>query len=164
MPADPDPNEPVLLGGSARPDEWFRRLFAFAGVRPKIDVESGEERPWLLKTCERHAQPNMTHICLSRRSISWGIPLVAQHFVTTHIEIRWRSKPLGRFRSLRRSPASQRRLTENVPAADRGSRRRRELGDVAGVRSGPSSTHASGEKSQAEQIFWYKAKQEFSNR
>jgi hypothetical protein len=49
MPADPQPNEPVLVGGSARRNKRFLQLCALAGIRSKIDVETGQKRPWLLK-------------------------------------------------------------------------------------------------------------------
>ena len=55
MPADPCPNDPVLLGGSTRPNKRFQQVCALASIRPKVDVETGKERPWLLedlrKTC-----------------------------------------------------------------------------------------------------------------
>jgi len=63
MPRDPQPNEPVLVGGSARPNHRFLQLCALAGIRPKIDVETGEERPWLLKdlrkTCATYYDAHM---------------------------------------------------------------------------------------------------------
>ena len=49
MPDDPDPNAPVLFGGSARPNKRFLQRCALASVRPIVDVETGEEKPWLLK-------------------------------------------------------------------------------------------------------------------
>ena len=48
-PAKPDPSEPVFAGGSARPNARFKHLCEIAGVRPKTDIESGDEVPWLLK-------------------------------------------------------------------------------------------------------------------
>lgn len=49
MPSDPDPNEPVLLGSSARPNARFQKLCSLAGIKPKLDVKTGEETEWLLK-------------------------------------------------------------------------------------------------------------------
>lgn len=46
---DPPPEAPVFLGGGARPNQRFRQLCRLAGVRPKQDVETGEEKPWVLK-------------------------------------------------------------------------------------------------------------------
>ncbi len=49
MPAEPQPNEPVLYGGGTRPNRRFIQLCRLAGIRPKTDLETGEEKPWLLK-------------------------------------------------------------------------------------------------------------------
>lgn len=49
MPADPHPDAPVLLGGGTRPNRRFRKLCRLAGIEPKTDVETGEQKPWLLK-------------------------------------------------------------------------------------------------------------------
>jgi hypothetical protein len=43
MPADPRPDQPVFLGGGARPNARFQALCALAGIRPKADVETGRE-------------------------------------------------------------------------------------------------------------------------
>ena len=49
LPKDPDPNVPVFLGGGSRPNRRFRQLCDLAGIKPKTNVETGEEKPWLLK-------------------------------------------------------------------------------------------------------------------
>ena len=49
MPAEPQPNTPVLLGGGARPNARFQQLCKLAGVKPKLDAQTGDEGPWLLK-------------------------------------------------------------------------------------------------------------------
>ena len=49
LPADPRPDEPVFLGGGARPNARFQALCALAGVRPRTNVESGRDEPWELK-------------------------------------------------------------------------------------------------------------------
>lgn len=49
MPDNPDPNSPVFLGGSSRPYLRFRTLCKLADIKPKKDIETGEEKPWLLK-------------------------------------------------------------------------------------------------------------------
>ncbi len=48
-PDTPEPNAPVFLGGGARPNARFRKLCELAGINPKLNVETGEEHPWLLK-------------------------------------------------------------------------------------------------------------------
>ena len=49
MPEDPHPDDPVFLGGGSRPNARFRQLCDLAGIKPKTNVQTGEERPWLLK-------------------------------------------------------------------------------------------------------------------
>ena len=49
MPADPAPDEPVFLGGGSRPNARFQELCELAGIKPKKDVQTGEEGPWMLK-------------------------------------------------------------------------------------------------------------------
>lgn len=40
---------PVFLGGGARPNARFQELCALAGIRPRMNVETGAEGPWELK-------------------------------------------------------------------------------------------------------------------
>ena len=49
LPEHPDPDAPVFHGGGSRPNNRFRQLCQLAGVAPKRSIESGEERPWVLK-------------------------------------------------------------------------------------------------------------------
>jgi integrase len=49
MPEKPHPDDPVFLGGGARPNARFQALCALAGIGPKADVETGREEPWELK-------------------------------------------------------------------------------------------------------------------
>lgn len=49
LPAQVDPNASVFLGGGTRPNRRFRELCEQAGVSPKRDIESGDERVWVLK-------------------------------------------------------------------------------------------------------------------
>ena len=49
MPAKVQPNEPVFLGGGSRPNVRFQKLCEIAEIKPKTDVETGEEKLWLLK-------------------------------------------------------------------------------------------------------------------
>ena len=44
-----DPNAPVFLGGSSRPNHRFHQLCQLAGTKPKTDIVTGEEVPWSLK-------------------------------------------------------------------------------------------------------------------
>ena len=49
MPADPRPDAPVFLGGGARPNSHFQSPCKLAGIKPRLDVETGKEEPWELK-------------------------------------------------------------------------------------------------------------------
>jgi hypothetical protein len=49
VPEDPCPETPVFLGGSARPNARFQALCRLAGVKARLDIETGEEAPWELK-------------------------------------------------------------------------------------------------------------------
>jgi hypothetical protein len=49
MPADPRPGDPVFLGGGARPNARFQRLSELAGVKPRVNVETGRDEAWELK-------------------------------------------------------------------------------------------------------------------
>jgi hypothetical protein len=49
MPEYVDPDACVFLGGGARPNARFQQLCALAGIRPRINVETGSEEPWELK-------------------------------------------------------------------------------------------------------------------
>lgn len=49
MPDNIDPDVPVLFGGGTRPNDRFRSLCKLAAIKPKTNVETGEERPWVLK-------------------------------------------------------------------------------------------------------------------
>jgi integrase len=45
----PDPEAPVFVGSTARPNVRFRELCQLAGIGPKKDPETAEEKPWVLK-------------------------------------------------------------------------------------------------------------------
>ena len=49
MPENADPDDLVFAGGGSRPNLRFRQLCDLAGIKPKTDVETGEEKPWSLK-------------------------------------------------------------------------------------------------------------------
>lgn len=44
-----NPEEPICLGGGSRPNARFEELCKLAGIKPKLDIESGQEEPWELK-------------------------------------------------------------------------------------------------------------------
>ena len=45
----PAPRCPGLPRGGARPNARFQELCGLAGIKPRTDVETGEEEPWELK-------------------------------------------------------------------------------------------------------------------
>ncbi len=49
MPENPQPDSPVFFGGGSRPNTQFRELCTLAGIKPKTNLETGEEEPWVLK-------------------------------------------------------------------------------------------------------------------
>ena len=49
MPENASPDGPVFLGGGARPNARFQELCGLAGIKPRTNVETGEEEPWELK-------------------------------------------------------------------------------------------------------------------
>ena len=49
MPGDPRSDGPVFLGGGARPNARFQRLCELAGIKPRANVETGEDELWELK-------------------------------------------------------------------------------------------------------------------
>ena len=63
MPASPALDEPVLLGGGARPNTRFAELCKLANVQPKRNIESGAIEAWelkdLRKTCATYYDEHM---------------------------------------------------------------------------------------------------------
>jgi integrase len=49
MPASPQPDAQIFLGGGARPNARFQSLCSLAGIKPRLDVETGREERWELK-------------------------------------------------------------------------------------------------------------------
>jgi hypothetical protein len=47
------PTAPVFLGGGARPNARFQSLCKLAGIKPKLDIETGREGTWALKDLRR---------------------------------------------------------------------------------------------------------------
>ena len=43
---------PIFHSGSSRPNQQFRRLCKLVDVKPKQDVETGEEKPWVAEGSE----------------------------------------------------------------------------------------------------------------
>ena len=58
-----DPKAPVFLGGSSRPNDRFRQLCDLARIGPKIDAETDQRSPWVLKdlrkTCATYYDEHM---------------------------------------------------------------------------------------------------------
>ena len=63
MPENPAPDDPVFLGGGSRPNARFQELCNLAGIKQKIDVETGKDEPWELKdvrkTCATYYDEHM---------------------------------------------------------------------------------------------------------
>ena len=59
----PQPDAPVFEAGSSRPNQQFQLLCDLAGVKAKQDVETGEEKSWVLKdlrkTCATYYDEHM---------------------------------------------------------------------------------------------------------
>jgi len=54
-PETPQPDGPVFAVGTSRPNKQFQLLCGLAGVKPKQDVETGEEKLWVLKDLRKTA-------------------------------------------------------------------------------------------------------------
>jgi integrase len=69
MPADPQPNDFVFLGGS-RPNRRFGQLCDLAGIQPKLNIETGGETPWSLKdlrkTCATYYDEHVPESSIER--------------------------------------------------------------------------------------------------
>ncbi len=48
-PENPQPDQPAFLGGGSRPNVRFRELCELAGIKPKRNLETGQDEPWMLK-------------------------------------------------------------------------------------------------------------------
>ena len=63
LPETPRPDEAVFGGCTSRPNNQFQLLCHLAGVKPKQDVETGAEKPWVLKdlrkTCATYYDEHM---------------------------------------------------------------------------------------------------------
>ncbi|MEO1527618.1 MAG: hypothetical protein AAFX06_19485 [Planctomycetota bacterium] len=49
LPSEARPDSVVFDAGTSRPNQYFQRLCEFAGIKPKRDIDTGRERPWVLK-------------------------------------------------------------------------------------------------------------------
>ena len=54
-PENPQLDAPVFDSGTSRPNKQFQLLCELAGVKPKQDVETGEEKLWVLKDLRKTA-------------------------------------------------------------------------------------------------------------
>ena len=72
-PEEPQPGHPVLLGGAARPNTRFRELCQLARIKPKKNVETGQDEPWVLKDLRKTCATYYDAHVLNRRLRSWGI-------------------------------------------------------------------------------------------
>jgi integrase len=63
LPIQSSAEDPVFLGGGARPNARFEELCQLAGIKAKLDIESGTEEPWelkdLRKTCATYYDEHM---------------------------------------------------------------------------------------------------------
>ncbi len=94
LPETVDPDAPVVVGGGARPNVRFQELCDFAGIAPKSDIETGEQKPWILKdlrkTCATYYD---AHVPESSVEIL-GHSMSGITYRLTPIEIPWHSRPL----------------------------------------------------------------------
>jgi hypothetical protein len=49
MPENPCPDDPVFRGGGARPNARFQKLCDLAGIKPRMNIETGADESWMLK-------------------------------------------------------------------------------------------------------------------
>lgn len=60
---DQHSDNPVFLGGGSRPNARFEEHCQLAGIKAKVDIESGTEEPWelkdLRKTCATYYDEHM---------------------------------------------------------------------------------------------------------
>jgi triacylglycerol esterase/lipase EstA (alpha/beta hydrolase family) len=95
-PENPQPDDPVLPGGGARPNNRFQELCSLTGIKPKKNVETGEDEPWLLKdlrkTCatyyDQHVPESSIEILghsvggITYRHYAHGAPLAMKAIMT----------------------------------------------------------------------------------
>ena len=62
------PDDPVFLGGGMRPDHRFRQLCDLAGIKPKLDAETGKARPGCSKISEKRVLRITTSTSRNRQS------------------------------------------------------------------------------------------------
>ena len=55
QPGEPQPEDLVFHCSSSRPNEQFQKLCSLAGVKPKQDIETGEDKLWVLKDLRKTA-------------------------------------------------------------------------------------------------------------
>ncbi|CAN5369164.1 hypothetical protein BH10PLA2_BH10PLA2_35360 [soil metagenome] len=63
MPENPRPDDAVFLGGGIRPNARFQQLCNLAGIKPRANIEAGDEENWQLKdlrkTCATYYDEHM---------------------------------------------------------------------------------------------------------
>jgi hypothetical protein len=63
MPENANPDEPLFIGGSARPNARFQQLCGLAAIKPKSNLDTGADEPWKLKdlrkTCATYYDAHM---------------------------------------------------------------------------------------------------------
>src|SRR5262249_32207385 len=47
----------VFLGGGVRPNARFQTLCGLSGIKPRLDIETGKEKPWKLKELRKTCAP-----------------------------------------------------------------------------------------------------------
>jgi integrase len=63
LPDRTEPDDPVFSGGGSRPNARFAELCKLAALKPKQDIETGQEKAWglkdLRKTCATYYDEHM---------------------------------------------------------------------------------------------------------
>ena len=70
------PEDPIFVGGTARPNAVFKRLIALARIRDKVDIETGVAKDWLLKdlrkTCATYYDEHVPGLSIENLGHSQG--------------------------------------------------------------------------------------------
>ena len=90
MPENLRPDAPVFFGGGARPNARFQALCSLAGIKPRLNIETGEEEPWelkdLRKTCATYDDEHVPESSIEILGHSVG-GITYRHYAAP----RWRS-------------------------------------------------------------------------
>jgi integrase len=115
LPDNPRPDGPIFLGGGSRPNARFQELCALAGIKPRANVETGAEEPWVLKdlrkTCatyyDEHVPESSVEILghsvggITYRHYAHRAPLAFKAIMTLRNPPRSRRSPKGTTASVR---------------------------------------------------------------